>query len=276
MFTQAKPMSEEALNPPNSMMSSDTLTSLLRRHDVWKGHSQSFVSQEVVSTGKDDLDKILLHKGWPKSCLIECIQADYAAVWFVFSSVLKSMSDQGLIALLNPPATPYAVGLIQQSIDLDALVVVRPNNKADFIASFVDLAKSQACSLLMAWQPQQNLSYAELRKCQLATLESKSLSFLYRHQAASQQSSPAALRLRFVMQARSLTLEFLKQKGKLPGERIELPLPDEWFDLADYKDLDLHIDEPLYLQAQATPWLNQNKPKLVPLRAYQNKKVVKV
>lgn len=255
---------------------SEALSALLRRNDIWRGHSHSFVEQEVVDSGHENLNKALLHKGWPKSCLIECNQTNYAATWLLFISVLKRMSERGLVALINPPADPYAVSLIQQGVDLDSVLIARPADKNDFVASFVDLAKSRVCSMLMAWQPQQRLTYAELRKCQLATLEHQGLTFLFRHDTALQQSSPAALRIRLTVHARYLNLEFIKQKGKLPGEVVQLAFPDHWFGLESYKDLDLHIDQPLHQQAQATPWLNQAPSRLVSLRRYrQNNKIKK-
>lgn len=274
-------MSKEALIQAKTV-SGEALSALLRRQDVWRGHSQKFVNHESVDSGSETLNQVLVHKGWPRACLIECLQANYAATWFVFSSVFKHMSKQGLVALLNPPAEPYALSLLQQGIDLDALLIVQTSNKADFIASFIELAKSPACVTLMAWQPQQALSYTELRKCQLASLESSGLAFLHRHEIALKQSSPATLRIRFSVQTTQLILEIVKQRGALAGSVVKLSLPDHWFSLEDYKYLDLHIDEPLYQQKQASPWLNDEKQSLnhksstlVSLRGYQAKSKAK-
>lgn len=244
--------------------SHSSLDELLRRNDVWRGHSQVFVPQASIDTGHPTLNSALIHKGWPEACLVELGQSNAAGTWLLFSHAARSVSgmdlglglapgsdvrsgfsgaaskpdEGGVIVLLNPPAAPYAVGLLRLGIPLERVWIITPQNKADFIACFVELARSPACRMLMSWQPKQRLSYTELRKCQLATHERAGLYVLFRHESALTQSSPAALRIRVVVSEQHLELEFLKQKGKVPNAKVLLSLPDYWFSSGPYKSLD--------------------------------------
>lgn len=224
--------------------SKPSLEALLRRGDVWRGHSQSFVPSRSVATGFSELDAALLHKGWPEACLIELAQDSFAGSWRLLtpaakqiSGVDKSEAPQGMVAVLNPPAMPYAVGLLQQGLPLERMLVVPAIEKADFIACFVELARSPACAMIMAWQPKQKLSYTELRKCQLATHEQAGLYFFFRHSSVLQQSSPAALRIHMKLQRASMQLRFVKQKGRRQESVLHLNLPDNWQASSNYKAL---------------------------------------
>lgn len=205
------------------------LEQLLRRADLWRGRVQAVLPQGACSTGFAPLDAALLHKGWPLGCLIEICQESAAAVdWYLCAHGLKGV--KGGIALLNPPNVPFAQGLIQLGIDLERLVIVRTDNQADFVQSFVELSSRDVCGALMAWQPQQALSYAQVRKCLLATAQSAGLSFLFRPAIAGFASSPASLRLQLSLKAAHVQVRILKQRGMLPtGDAcIDVALPARW------------------------------------------------
>ena len=158
--------------------------------------------------------------------------------WLLLAPALRQIKE-GYTVLLNPPALPFAPGLIQAGIDLDRLLVVAAEKKADFLASFTELARADICTALMAWQPKHNLSYTELRKCQLACSEGKGLYLLFRPLSVRQQSSPAALRLRAQLHLRSLEIQIFKQKGSLNSANtsIHLPLPETWLPIAAHANL---------------------------------------
>ena len=221
--------------------SSSELESLLRRNDIWRGHSQLFVSGNAIKTGYDSLDKALVYKGWPEASLVEVGQSHFAGGWLLFIEAARQLLLQSqpssMVVLVNPPALPYAAGLVQLGVPLDRLLILTPQNKADFIASFVEIAQSEACSMLLAWQPRQRLSYAELRKCQLATSDQRGLYVLFRHYGELKLSSPAPLRIKLSLQIESLRLDVIKQKGRLPSSSIFIPLPEFWYKTVSYKGL---------------------------------------
>lgn len=207
------------------------LEHLLRRGDVWRGHSQHFAPRLTLDSGHEALNAALLNKGWPLGSLIEvCQQEPGQSEWLLLKPALLKTTD-GYVVLLNPPATPFAQSLLQAGIDLERVLVVQTQNKADFLASFSELARTQACDALLAWQPKQALSYTELRKCLLAAADGQGLYLLFRPLSARQQSSPAALRLAVDIQTTELQVAIFKQKGLLPKQQtqaIKLTLPTSW------------------------------------------------
>lgn len=239
-----------------------SLDVLLRRKDVWRGHSQKFIAQEVIDTGHDALNALLLHGGWPQGCLVELGQTHFSGAWFLLSAAARiqlEKPESGVLGLLNPPEQPCAINLLQMALPLEDVLLLRPQNKAEFIASFVELAKSPACSMIMAWSPRQALSYAELRKCQLATQEQAGLYVLFRHIKSMQQSSPAALRLILSLKAESMYISLLKQKGRRPGDSVKLALPDAYMPDADYRDLLEHDAELVSNKVLQMPFNNKER-----------------
>lgn len=225
---------------PASAASKPSLTQLLRRKDVWRGHSQVFSEQAHWSTGHKELDQALLHNGWPLSSLMEVCQAQNTHIeWFLLGSNLRHVCAQGgFTILLNPPAQPYVPSLIQQEINLDQLILVEAPTRTDFVASLIDILNTPVCPLLLAWEPVQGLSYAELRKCQLATSGHPGLCVLFRQQRQQQQSSPASLRLSAHLTAEFLELHIFKQRGKLTQNApVQIALPQGWQALPSHKQL---------------------------------------
>ncbi|SMF05116.1 hypothetical protein SAMN02745866_00400 [Alteromonadaceae bacterium Bs31] len=219
------------------------LDQLLQRDDIWRGHSQRFSNRESVDTGFPLLNQYLLNTGWPCNSLIELCQASAGSGdWLLFSPAMKTLltEHRGHAVLLNPPSLPFAQGLMQAGIPLQQLLVVHTTNKADFVVSFVELARASCCSLLLAWQPKQALTYTELRKCQLACSDNNGLYCIFRPLQVQQQSSPAALRLKVALSQNALDVFILKQQGQLRSQAetpIQLALPQQWQALQAHRKL---------------------------------------
>lgn len=223
------------------------LEQLLNRGDVWRGHSGRFVRQRVVDSGHDSLNQALLHRGWPLGSLVEVCQPAGCGQgeWLLLAPALLKTTLAGYIVLLNPPALPFAQGLLQAGLDLNRLLVVQAPRKNEFLAGFTELAQSGSCSALLAWSPRQPLTYTELRKCLLASHDGQGLYVVFRPLNARLQSSPASLRLLAQMQPQALGLRIFKQKGLLTRKHsdIQLSLPPLWQGLAPHRWLD-HTDTP--------------------------------
>lgn len=246
------------MKPDTNPKPAVTLEQLLRRGDVWRGQSRRFVPQPALDTGYAALNAALLHKGWPLGSLIEVCQPSSCgnSEWLLLTpSLLRTQSDY--IVLLNPPALPFAQGLIQAGIALERLLVVQAENKADFLASFVELTRTPACEALLAWQPKQTLTYTDLRKCLLATGDSHGLYVLFRHADHQVQSSPASLRLAVELHGTHLEINIFKQKGMLaknPLRSLQLPLPESWQALAPHRQSDQTAEgNPLQPQRKDQP-----------------------
>jgi len=240
-----------------------TLEQLLHRGDVWRGQSQRFTPRAAVDTGHSILNDALLHKGWPLGSLVEVCQPtiDGQSEWLLMAPALRQLT-RGYTVLLNPPAMPFAAGLIQLGLDLNRLLIVQTANKSDFLTSFVELARTEICTALLAWQPKQNLSYTELRKCLLAAAERQGLSLLFRPASVQRQSSPAVLRIQARLNAQTLELHIFKQKGWLGAaadQTLHLPLPETWMPVASYPQLD-QLDQSNPLRPVPQSDLRRSKP----------------
>jgi protein ImuA len=232
-------MSNKATPDQASPAQKPSLAQLLRRKDLWRGHSQAFTEQRHWSSGYTELDQVLLHDGWPLGALVEVCQAKGTQTeWLLFGPVVRHASaEDGYVVLLNPPTQPYVPGLIQQEIDLDKIILVRATQRSDVVASLVEILRASVCRLLLCWEPPQGLSYAELRKCQLAAAEHPGLCVLFRQQRQQHQSSPAILRLSTQLHADYLELNLFKQRGKLRNAQVRLPLPASWQALPLHRQL---------------------------------------
>lgn len=219
---------------PPEIPSPVSIEQLLLRDDTWLGHSGRFATRKAVSSGYELLDGGLLNGGWPLGSLVEICQGQMQAEWHLLGPALRDMP--GLVVLLNPPATPFCKALIQAGIDLDRLVIVNTSDKAHFVACFIELARANVGTIL-AWQPDDNLTYTELRKCSLATGDGSALCVIIRPSEVQRQNSPAALRLYAQLIPVGLEVTAFKQKGflqKHQPEPIVIALPDAWKPVMPY------------------------------------------
>lgn len=215
------------------------LEQLLNRSDIWRGDLYRPAPQIALDSGYADINTALLNGGWPRSSLIEVCQKGFQQQeWLLFLAALTTA--RGYIVLLNPPEISFCQAFIQAGIDLERIVIVDTATKADFLASFAELARTQACEILFAWQQHQTFSYTELRKCLLAANEGAGLCVLFRPESAQQQSSPAILRLSTQITSTHIELRIFKQKGILQqrSQPISLPLSDALKGFLPYSLLD--------------------------------------
>ena len=213
------------------------------RSDVWRGESRTSIATSSITSGCTELDCSLLNGGWPLKGLIEVCQPQFSQLeWLLFTPALNVL--EGLIVLLNPPFIPFVQGLVNGGIDIERVRVVRADNKADFLACFVDLTRTQACDAILAWEPKQMLSYTELRKCLLSGNEGNGLYALFRAAGTQQQSSPATLRVVASIQASFVSVNIFKQRGALQSDVLaKINLPEDFnaslpFHLLDQYDID--------------------------------------
>lgn len=225
---------------PPELPANVSLEQLLLRDDMWMGHSQRFTTRAAIETGYEELNTGLLNRGWPLGSLVEVCQQGMQGEWQLFTPSLLELP--GLIVLLNPPAAPFSQAFIQAGIDLERLLVVTAAEKNHFIACFIELSRASVGAVL-AWQPNESMTYTELRKCQLASAEGTGLSVMFRPASAQQQSSPATLRVYTQIVPTGLEITVFKQKGHLQTQQarpIVLPLPEKWQPVLPYHALNQH------------------------------------
>ncbi len=213
---------------PPEIPTTVSLEQLLQRDDMWMGHSQRFTTRAALETGYEQLNEGLLNRGWPLGSLVEVCQQGMQGEWQLFTPALLQMP--GLVVLLNPPAAPFSQAFIQAGIDLERLIVVTAAEKNHFIACFIELSRASV-GVVLAWQPNESMTYTELRKCQLAASEGTCMSVMFRPASTQQQSSPATLRVYAQIVPTGLEITVFKQKGHLQTQQakpIILDLPEKW------------------------------------------------
>lgn len=216
------------------------LEQLLRRSDLWRGHSNVFRQEYAIDSGYPKLNQALQHGGWPSACMIEVCQRYHASEWWLFYAAINTLikgSRSSHIVLINPPATPFACGLQQRGIDIRRIIILQTKTQQEFVYSFTEVSQSPACSVVFAWQATRALSYTQLRKLQLSTHNQKGLRVIFRHLHAQEQSSPASLRLTLQTKSDTLQVNIFKQKGQLRQNTIALPIPSSWKPLPSHRDL---------------------------------------
>lgn len=209
---------------------SPLLQQLLQRGDVWRGQSILRARQPHWSSGYPSLDAILTCRGWPLGQLIETCQPDTPyAEWLLWGPTIAHCSQQGWVTvLLNPPTTPLLLGLQSLQIDPTTIWLVEAEHRRDFVPTLAELLSTSYVGAVFAWEPYQALSYSELRKLQLAQLQTQHLCCLFRSQRQRLQSSPAALRIALQLKTAHLSIHIFKQKGSVHQASAKLPLPAEW------------------------------------------------
>lgn len=231
--------------PTDHTQQGDPLTEVLRHKDVWRGYTQQQETQKTLDTGHTRLNKALVHNGWPAGGLIELCPTGLhtCGEWSLLTPAIKALMEQSskYVVLLNPPATPFAPGLLQAGINLDQLLIISPKNKQEFIFCFIELARAQECAMVLSWPPKQALNYTELRKCQLATTNSSGFFFLIRNQLTLQQSSPARLKIKVALKDNDLQLDIIKQKGQLKHSGATLPQAIHWRTYRTHNQLELSV-----------------------------------
>ncbi|MFT3930125.1 MAG: translesion DNA synthesis-associated protein ImuA [Spongiibacteraceae bacterium] len=205
-----------------------SLQQLLQRSDVWRQRDRHPVSNiaRYKSTGSVDLDRAL-NGGWPRSALTELLIAHGGiGELSLLMPLLTELSRQSQLQVwINPPFIPYAPALVQRGITLNSLLIVRGESQHHLWACEQAL-RSSGCGAVLYW-PARALRYPELRKLQVAAATQHAMGFLFRDFQASNQPSPAVLRLQLnaidTAAESQLTIRIVKQRGSSSGQIITLP-----------------------------------------------------
>jgi protein ImuA len=208
----------------------EPLQQILQRPDLWKGRNGPVSCSLGISTGYPELDKKLLRKGWPQNGLIEFQQQFFGhGEWhLLLPSMVSLLAEPGYIALISPPAVPYAPALIQRGIAPERVLVIEPLKKQDWLASVLEVLAANCCVTLCCWEPRQRLLHAELRKLQLASSQSGSLCFLLREKSnRAYSASPAVLKLKLQNSPAGLQVRIDKQRGSYEGGEVLLAWPSQ-------------------------------------------------
>lgn len=189
------------------------LTDILRHRLVWRAGELSRNEIPGIPSGFPALDAELPGGGWPTGTLTELLP-EHEGIGEVraLGPALARLSREGRwLAWIAPPHLPYAPALQAAGIDLARVMIVRTRAAQDTLWALEQALHSGACGAVLGWP--QKVSFAQLRRLQIAAEGSSALAFLFRSPLAAREASPAALRLHLQSLGGELAVRILKRRG---------------------------------------------------------------
>jgi cell division inhibitor SulA/protein ImuA len=221
---------------------------------IWRGRGAS-VARAVIPTGFGELDSRLPGGGWPLGAITELFVDGYGIGELgLLMPALATLTEADpakppkWVAWIAPPFVPYAPALQQRGIDIDRLLMIHPTsgNKSRLWA-IEQVVRSGSSAGVLAWVAAADAgreargratqgavadagreargratqgAVAEdvlLRRLQLAAEDQGTWVVLFRPASASQQRSPAALRIRLSQAQAATRVQIFKCRGGRPS-----------------------------------------------------------
>jgi hypothetical protein len=159
------------------------------------------------------LDAVLPGGGWPVGAITELMPAvSGIGELSVLLPALACLTRAGrYLALIAPPYLPYPPALLRHGVQLERLLLVRTADPTAALWAAEQLLRCPAFGAVLAWPTE--IDERRVRRLQLAAEAGGNCGLLYRPAAATQLSSPAALRLRLQAVGDGLRIEIQKARG---------------------------------------------------------------
>lgn len=208
-----------------------TLDGLLARAPhLWRGREPNR-SQRTLGTGNARLDKRLPGGGWPVGALTELMASTHGLGEFslLFPALAETSRRGEWLVLVDPPWIPYPVALQGHGLSLERLLLVRTTSMGESLWACEQALRCSRGGAVLAWpelMSNQAISFARLRRLQLAAEAGSKPAFLFRPDKVCHTSSPAALRLHLQageQRPGSTRIEILKNRGQQKREPLWLP-----------------------------------------------------
>ena len=193
------------------------------------------MARAVIPTGFSELDNHLPGGGWPLGAITEIFVDGYGIgelglLMPALAALTKTdpAKPSKWVAWIAPPFVPYAPALQQHGLNLDRLLMIHPTsgNKSRLWA-IEQVVRSGSSAGVLAWvaaadagRDARGKAVAEdvmLRRLQLAAEDQGCWVLLFRPASASQQRSPAALRIRLSQADATTRVQIFKCRGGRPG-----------------------------------------------------------
>jgi cell division inhibitor SulA/protein ImuA len=191
---------------------------------LWKGRQFSY-TQRALASGYSRLDTHLPGGGWPLGALTELICRNPGLGEFrLLFRALADIAGQGQwVILVDPPWIPYPAALQGHGLLLERLLLVRTRGARESLWACEQALRNGRGGAVLGWPEQ--ISFARLRRLQIAAESSAKLGCLFRPESAARESSPAALRLQLESGRGGTLVRILKCRGNRPDEPVRIPQP---------------------------------------------------
>lgn len=194
-----------------------------------------------VSTGCAGLDHHLPEQGLCRGTLVEWLEASPGggAGSLALAAAREACRDGAPLVLIDREARFYPPAAARAGLDLNRLIIVRPENSNDERWALDQSLRSAGVAAVLCWLPQ--APTRAWRRWQLAAESSGNLGLFVR--PATARGDPSWADVRFLVQpqsisqqlasrqltqgARRLRVELLRLRGESAGQTIDLELDDE-------------------------------------------------
>ncbi|MBI2825757.1 MAG: hypothetical protein HYX69_13815 [Planctomycetia bacterium] len=186
---------------------------------------------QVVSTGCEDLDKLIPGRGLSRGTLVEWLAPGpgSGAGSLALAVAREACRDGGPVVVVDRAGCFYPPAAAQARVDLDRLIVVRPANAADETWALDQSLRSPGVAAVLCWA--ERLAARTWRRLQLAAESAGNLGLFIRPATARGESSWANVRFLVEPQPtghqRRLRVELLRLRGTSGGQTLDLELDDE-------------------------------------------------
>jgi protein ImuA len=209
---------------PHPVASSALGKLLTSSPQLWRGREPNR-SQRTLATGHARLDKRLPGGGWPLGALTELITSTHGLGEFsLLFPALAEISHRGeWLVLIDPPWIPYPAALQGHGLALERLLLVRTASAGESLWACEQALRGSRGGAVLAWPEligYPPISFARLRRLQLAAEAGAKPAFLFRPDSMRQTASPAALRL--YLQAAENDLQDVAAEQRPGSIRIEI------------------------------------------------------
>jgi protein ImuA len=205
---------------------------------IWRGKGAS-VARAVIPTGFGELDSHLPGGGWPLGAITEIFVDGYGIgelglLMPALAALTKvdPAKPPKWVAWIAPPFVPYAPALRQHGLNIDRLLMIHPTSgNKNRLWAIEQVVRSGSSVGVLAWVAAADAgrdargramqgAIAEdvmLRRLQLAAEDQGCWVLLFRPASASQQRSPAALRIRLSQAQAATRVQIFKCRGGRPS-----------------------------------------------------------
>lgn len=200
------------------------IASLSKHPLLWRGKQASH-PLPTLSSGHPALDAALPGHGWPVGAVTELIHAvtGCGELSLLLPALTGLARNKYRISMIDPPWVPYPPALYGRGLALESLLLIRTKSRSESLWACEQVLRGIPGGALLAWP--ERISFAELRRLQLASESGQKAVFLFRNANAASDSSPAALRLQLTADEGDLQVRVLKCRGQRPASSIRIRRP---------------------------------------------------
>lgn len=192
---------------------------------LWRASQLARCANRCIDTGHSVLSAQLPDGGWPVGTISELlVQQPGIAEIRLLAPALRKVAHKRVV-FLQPPHAPQSIALAGMGLAPSQLIWLKSSTNADALWATETVLRSGSCGALLFWSA--HVRPESLRRLNLAAQAGETLFFVLRPLAASQDASPAPLRLSLRPAVGGIEVGFLKRRGPQIDMPLFVPLPGQ-------------------------------------------------